>query len=348
MQTDADTAHLSLLTAQQTLAASRSALADLEAEEDQLGLDIDDAGRATRTAARALADLTITAGLSGTYHGTVPVIGDALSNGEELGTITDLDALEVRLDLTAREIARVSAVGGLMPLKVSLSTPGTPRQYEAQLHHVSLTASDDIGTARQVVAWLEPGACPCPLPGEFVLANIQEPALRDVTLLPASAVTLADEVLVPDADNRLQTRKVERLRAMGDFIAVAPVDFDYVVQRSPQIGAGLVISPQWPEGDAGAPPEADDTTTDAHRPASPTAPARAGNPEREPGQPRAGPAGGPGGGPAVTLAPERRAALIARIKASDTMPERQRDRALQVLAQDSVPEAFLQRLETQD
>lgn len=322
VQTDVETARLSLLSAQQGLAASRTEMANLSAAEDQLELDIEDARRDVSTARDALQDLTLTAGISGVYNGARPVVGEALSANAELGTITDLTALEVRLNLTAQEIARVTSPDGrLLDLEVTLTTPGSDKAYAARLHHVSLTASEEVGTTRQLVAWLAPEACPCPLPGEFVLAQIREPVLENVTLLPASAVSLSGEVLVVNAENRLETRQVQVLRRIGEQVAIAPQDFTYVVERSPQLGAGLLIAPQLKA--------ADQTTRESAAPASI----------------RTQDANGEA---VIKLDDSRRAALIAQVKAAQDMPESLRARTVELLQGDEVPRRLVQRLDARN
>lgn len=340
LQTDLDTVVLSLISAQQSLSSNQNELADLTALQEQQRLDIEDAKRQVATAERSVADQQIKAGITGTYHGNVPVVGERLASGAEPGVITDLASLEVRLDLTAQEIARITAPqGGLLPLKVTLASPGSAASFDARLNHISLTPSDDTGRQRQVVAFVDPASCPCPLPGDFVAATIHEPALEEITMLPAEALSFDGKLLVLAGDDVLEERQMQVLRRMGDHVAVAPPAraIEYVLKRTPQLGTGLVIAPQRP----------DETTVASDRPAGEAAPRppasasgqQAGQRPREPMVLE---------GPTIKLAPDRRAALIAHVEASDRLPPRARDRMLEILQSDEVPQSLVQRLEAQD
>ncbi|KAA2314260.1 hypothetical protein DL237_04050 [Pseudooceanicola sediminis] len=331
LKTDLDTARLALISAQQALAANRSAQDDLVALREQQKLDIEDARRAVASAERTVSDQQIKAGITGTYHGSVPVVGERLASGAEPGAIIDMTSLSVQLDLTAQEIARVTAPqGGLMPLPVTLSAPGSDRRFEARLHHISLTDSTETISLRQVVAFVDPASCPCLLPGDFVAATIHEPALENVSMLPAEALTFDGELLVLGEGDTLEARQMQVLRRLGERVAVTPPadPVEYVAERTPQLGAGLVIAPQrtdGPDGTAGAAQS---------QPEAPTGPRPRGPVAMD--------------GPAIKLEPERRAALIARLEASDQMPPRARERMLQMLQSDEVPEALVNRIEAQD
>ncbi|QOL81301.1 efflux RND transporter periplasmic adaptor subunit [Pseudooceanicola spongiae] len=329
LKTDLDSAKLSLISAQQSLATNQSDLDDLTALQDQEKLDIEDARRQVASAARIVADQQIRAGITGTYHGTVPVVGERLAGGAEPGTITDLTSLSVHLDLTAQEIARISASqGGLLPLQVSLAAPGSDKTFAATLNHISLTPSEATGSLRQVVAFVDPASCPCLLPGDFVAATIHEPALEGVALLPAEAMSFDGKLLVLASGDVLEERQMQVLRRLGDQVVVTPPDapLDYVVKRTPQLGSGLVIAPQR----GGAAPEAAPQVTP---------------PQANAGRPR-GPI--PQDGPVIALSPERRAALIAQVEGSGQMPQRARDRMVQMLQGETVPEALINRLEAQN
>ena len=82
-------------------------------------------------------------------------------------------------------------------------------------------------------------------PGDFVVLEIQEPSLENVTVLPSSAVTIDGKIFVLEDENRLKELVVNILRRQGDKVIVsgAPIDKEYVMQRSPQLGNGLKIKP---------------------------------------------------------------------------------------------------------
>ncbi|WP_236045321.1 MULTISPECIES: efflux RND transporter periplasmic adaptor subunit [Pseudooceanicola] len=340
VQSDLDSARLAVIDAEQSLVDSRNILAELANTARQDALEVSDAGAELASARRALGDLGIRAGITGVFHGTVPVVGEALSSGAELGVITDLDHLQARLDLTAQEIDRIQAPGGgLQPLAVTLQSPGGTRSYPAVLSHVTLAEDDTTGTARTVIAQLDPAGCPCPLPGSFVTARIAEPALEQVVVLPATALSVDGKALVLGQDDRLREVQMTVLRRLGNNVAVAAPEtpLTYVRERSPQLGAGLRVRPVPAETATEAATEAGGQA-DAGAPVPGTrATGLAG-----PGASRAGSGGAPDG-PMVPLDDSRRAALAAQVRASD-LSEGAQARMLALLRRDEVPQGLIDQL----
>jgi hypothetical protein len=84
-------------------------------------------------------------------------------------------------------------------------------------------------------------------PGDFVTVRLQEPALRDVALLPASAVTAAGNVLAITADNRLEAVAV----------TIAPAGRQRLIIAAQALAGREIVRedrPQPGRGDSGAPP----------------------------------------------------------------------------------------------
>jgi multidrug efflux pump subunit AcrA (membrane-fusion protein) len=145
-------------------------------------------------------------------------------------------------------------------------------------------------------------------PGDFVTVRITEPVLPDVAMIPAAAVDAEGVVLVLGDEDRLVEATVEILRRQGDNVLV----------RIPQHLAGREIvaarSPLLGEGIRVRPQREDNAQI-------------------------------PEGPAMVSLDPDTRAQLIARVEAASMMPEGVRTRILSQLQQDEVPARLVERLQ---
>ena len=166
-------------------------------------------------------------------------------------------------------------------------------------------AAGDGQTGRLVFAALDAAAGF--KPGDFVTVRVQEPALENVVLLPASAVDAGGGVLLLGADDRLEAAQVRLLRRLGDNVLVRGdiVGREVVETRSPLLGAGISVKPLR----KGAVPEA------------PEAPEM------------------------LELTDERRAKLVAFVEGNKRMPEEMKARVLTQLAAPQVPAKMVERIE---
>ncbi|MBT6275898.1 MAG: hypothetical protein HOI95_17405 [Chromatiales bacterium] len=82
-------------------------------------------------------------------------------------------------------------------------------------------------------------------PGDFIKAEIAEPPLSDVAVIPATAATEDGRLLVVGNDNRLTEVAARVLRRDGGQLVVTDVPFGkhYVTQRQPQLGRGVKVAP---------------------------------------------------------------------------------------------------------
>jgi hypothetical protein len=150
-------------------------------------------------------------------------------------------------------------------------------------------------------------------PGDFITATIEEPALQDVAIVPATAVTADGRILLIDAESRISERTVRILRRQGDSLIVAGVPYGarYITERLPQLGPGVKVRP------------ADHAPNAPDRPES----------------------GGGGDDELIAISDERRRALIAFVENNRHMPEDRKARLLQLLDQPEVPKRTIERLE---
>ena len=145
--------------------------------------------------------------------------------------------------------------------------------------------------------------------GDFVTVALQEPELRDVAIIPATALDAENRVLVLGEEDRLEEAQVTLLRRQGDNVIIrAPPLYgaEVVTARSPVLGAGIRVDPLRP-GQAEAAPETPET---------------------------------------IALDPDRRARLIAFVEGNAFIPEDVKARMLLQLNEPEVPTRMITRIES--
>jgi hypothetical protein len=149
-------------------------------------------------------------------------------------------------------------------------------------------------------------------PGDFVSVAVAEPALDDVLRLPATALGTDGMVLALDAEGRLEALAVTLLRRQGDDVLLrAP-------PGAPPLDGRQIVAQRSPLLGPGIKARALGTA----------------------------PGGEAESATMLELSEERRARLVAFVKGRRDMPEAERGRLLDQLAQVSVPADVVKRLET--
>lgn len=304
-----ETAELAAAAARQAVLSRRQAEAQAEVRVDLAATRLSRMAIALAEAERRLADTTITAPFDGTLSATDVVVGRLVSGNERLAELIDPDDLEVSFRVSTAQYARLLGPGNTLlkaEMRATLDVAGLDLDARGQITRASAAAGAGA-TGRLIFASLrEPAGFK---PGDFVTVAVQEPLLADVIRLPASAVDARQEVLVLDAENRLEALQVTLLRRQGDDVLVrGPIEGRAVVrERSPLLGAGIAVKPIQP-GDAQAAAQA--------------------GPEM------------------LELTDERRARLVAFVEGNKRMPKEARDRVLARLAEPKVPAQMVARIES--
>ncbi|NBB97918.1 MAG: efflux transporter periplasmic adaptor subunit, partial [Alphaproteobacteria bacterium] len=229
---------------------------------------------------------------------------------EQLARIIDPAALEVSVRVSTAQYLRLIDEDGRLRdarAQVALEVAGFEISSPGRLVRASATVATGQSGREVFVELANPRGF---RPGDFVTVRLSEPALEDVALLPASAITVGGEVLVIGDDNRLGARPATVLRRQGDNVIVeasALAGLEIVREVGPMLGAGILVRPLRETADGQV---------------------QADEPEM------------------VTLDPERRARLIAQVEGNTRMPEQVRTRLITQLSQDSVPAQTLERLES--
>ncbi|WP_068304331.1 efflux RND transporter periplasmic adaptor subunit [Pararhodobacter sp. CCB-MM2] len=302
-------AELAFAGARAALISRRQAEASAEARVAQAETALERQRINLSEAERRVAETEITASFGGVLSGTMAVAGSNVASNALLASVIDPDRLEVSFRLSTAQYLRLLDEGGaLLPAEaqVAMELGGLEITSPAQVSRVAPSVGEGQ-SGRLVYASIE--APRGFRPGDFVTVRITEPVLPGVAMVPASAVDALGGVLLLGADDRLEDGQVEVVRRQGDDVLVRVGDLagrEIVAARTPLLGAGIRVRPQRDSAAAGQAPAVPDL---------------------------------------VSLDPERRAALIARVEANTRMPEPVRVRILAQLEQESVPAQLIERLE---
>lgn len=301
-------AELSVASSRQSVLNSRQALANAEARVDQARTGLSRSRINLSEAERELADTALYAEFSGTLSGVTLVEGGLVANNEQVAQLIDPTDLEVSFRLSTPQYARLlDDTGALMPapVAVALESAGEDLTATGKITRESAAVGEGA-TGRLLFARLDQSRGF--RPGDFVTVRVEEPQLRNVAVLPSSALDASGTVLVIGAEDRLEVAEVTLLRRQGDDVIVRAPGLggrDVVAERAPFLGAGIKVRPIRPEA--------------ANAPEAPAM---------------------------VELTPERRAQLIAFVEGNTFMPDDAKQRVLAQLAQDKVPAATVERLES--
>ena len=160
-------------------------------------------------------------------------VGQFVARGTTLGRIYAVDYAEVRLPITAEDVAFLSlrldgagddGDGPAVVLRADFA--GAAREWHgrvvrtegeidprSRMVHVVARVDDPYGRAVE-----RPGV---PLAvGLFVAAEIRGRTIPEAVVLPRAALHGADQVLTVDGESRLRVRTVEVLRRQGDEVVV--------------------------------------------------------------------------------------------------------------------------------
>lgn len=307
--TATETAELAAAAARQAVLSRRQAEAQAEVRVDLAATRLSRSQIALAEAERRLSDTTITAPFDGTLSATDVVVGRLVSANERLAELIDPDDLEVSFRVSTAQYARLLGPANTVlraEIRATLDVAGLDLVARGQITRASAAAGAGA-TGRLIFATLTtPAGFKS---GDFVTVQVQEPLLSDVIRLPASALDARGEVLVLDAENRLEAVSVELMRRQGDDVLVrGDIEGRTVVrERSPLLGAGIAVNPIRP-GDA------QNAATQA--------------PEM------------------LELSDERRARLVAFVESNNRMPKEAKDRVLSRLAEPKVPAQMVARIES--
>ena len=304
-----ETAELAAASAGQAVLSRRQALAQAEARLDQTGTLVERREISLAEAERVLAETELRAEFAGVLADVAVVQGRLVNRNEQVARLIDADALEVAFRVSTAQYARLLDADGSLPradVTVLLDVLGMDVTAPARLTRES-GAVEEGQSGRLLYAELQETRGF--RVGDFVTVALQEPELRDVAIIPATALDAENRVLVLGEENRLEEAQVTLLRRQGDNVIIrAPPLYgaEVVTARSPVLGAGIRVDPLRP-GQAEAAPETPET---------------------------------------IALDPDRRARLIAFVEGNAFIPEDVKARMLLQLNEPEVPTRMITRIES--
>lgn len=302
-------AELALSSARQAVVGRKQAQAQAEARVDQARTALERQRISVDEAQRRLDDTRVHASFSGTLADVNIVEGRIVNTSEQLARIIDPASLEVSVRLSTAQYLRLLDDAGALRdtnAEIALDVAGFEITSPGRVLRASATVEQGQSGRRLFVELNAPRGF---RPGDFVTVRLQEPALQDVAVVPASAITARNEVLVIKDDNRLAATSVRVLRRQGDDVIIDATELagrEIVRELSPNLGSGIQVRPLRENADGTPAPDADEM---------------------------------------VTLDAGRRAALIAQVEENTGMPEQVRARMIAQLSEDQVPAQMIERIE---
>lgn len=306
-----EAAELAEAVASQTVLSRRQALLQAEARGSRAAISLARQEVNLAEAQRRVADTELKAEFDGTLSNVTAVKGGVVTMNEVLAQLIDTDALEVSFRISTSQYARLLDQDGTLtnaPVDVILDVFGVDMLARGRVSRESAAVGEGL-TGRLLFAKLEhPRGF---RPGDFVTVKIKEPLLKNVIILPASAVDAAGTVLLIGGEDRLEQANVEVLRKQGDDVLVRASLIEgreVVAERSPMFGTGIKVRPIRTE---------DATTSKVSSEHA-----------------------------MLELTDERRAKLIAFVESNQRMPKEAKARVLAQLAKDKVPSRVVKRIES--
>ncbi len=308
-------AELALSTAEQAVLSRAQTRIVARKRVERAALAVTRARIALDDAARIADETRVVAPFDGLLSEVDAVLGRLVTANEKLGVLVDTAALEAVFRVSNAQFARLIDDEGTLrqaAVTVILDLGDVPVSVAGTIERAAAVVAQGQ-SGRLIYAKLDAGPSTILRPGDFITATIVEPALADVAIVPATAVTADGRILLIDSESRIVERTVTIVRRQGDSLILkdAPYGARYVTERAPQLGPGVKVRPQDRAPDAA--PGAEGVHDGAE--------------ER------------------IALSDERRRALIAFVQNSPHMSEGRKARLLQLLNEPQVPKRTIERLE---
>ena len=238
--------------------ASSSQLDDARRQARVAEATLSDAKIAVSQAARDLERTRITAPFTGRVREEHVDQGQFITRGQSIASLYATDYVEVRLPIPDKELAYLDlalfggspvAEGPVVTLRAVFA--GQPQEWVGRV----VRTEGEIDTKSRmvhVVARVEDpyevtsGSAPLAV-GLFVEAEIEGPLAEDVIRVPRGAMREGDTLLIVDAEDRLQSKKVQLMRLERDDALVRselPSGTRVCVSQIETFVPGMRVKPQ--------------------------------------------------------------------------------------------------------
>jgi membrane fusion protein, multidrug efflux system len=307
---DIEAAELSLAGAEQSVLNRAQMVITARKRVERADLKHARANITLSDADRDVGDTRVTAPFAGTLTAVDATLGRLVAVNEKLGELIDPTALEVVFRVSNRQFSHLLDESGQLqplPLKARLQLGSREILATGTIDRVdAVVGSGQSG--RRLFGRLDASAKVVLRPGDFVAVSVTEAPLKNVAVVPSTAVGADGSVLVIGNDGRLSELKVTIARRQGDELVLANVPFgqQIVAQRLPQLSEGVRVRVH-----GGA------VSVAEMKPQSKT----------------------------IELEPARRDQLIQIIAASKRLPEERKQAILEMLSRPQVPRRLVERIE---
>ncbi|MDR5867540.1 efflux RND transporter periplasmic adaptor subunit [Halomonas koreensis] len=243
---------------------SQNSVSRQQVDQAQAELDVARAGVAQAEAALASARIDlgyadVTAPVGGAIGLSRVNVGNLVSPGTELTTITPLDPLEVRFQLPQQDafaLRRQLGEASLADIGASLSLPGEGAALEGHLDFLGSRVDEATSTVQAKATFANPEGRV--LPGQFVRVRLEGLKRFDVLAVPEIAMSqglMGPQVFVLDEDDVARARPVElgELAGPWQILRGGVEPGERVVVGDPAgLSPGTPIQPRPFDGDAEA------------------------------------------------------------------------------------------------
>ena len=312
-----ENAELNVAIAEQTLLSRESALSQASARKKISEIAYQKQLLVVQKAERQLKETEFYAPFNAIISKVSALKGRLITVGERLGTLIDPLALEVSFQVSNADFDKIidenlSLVG--LPVSVSLEFENRDVRINGKITRMASEVMEGAA-GKKIFASLETSSNTILRPGDFVKVIIKEKELTSVFVVPASSVDPNNKVLVLNDEGRLDELEVKLVRRQGDELVLknVPEGVEYVIRRTPQLGADLRIDPIRKE--------------DLNKAIDSTGKIKKVEEEF------------------IELDEEKRQFYIERIKKNKWMPDTAKDRILKTLEKEKVPKKLIDRLE---
>ncbi|MDN6180071.1 MAG: efflux RND transporter periplasmic adaptor subunit [Halomonas subglaciescola] len=202
----------------------------------------------------------VKAPVSGMVSLSMVNVGNLVSSGTKLATITPIDPLDVRFQMPQREAFelrhQLNDGVDISDISATLEIPNADLALSGKLDFLGVKVDETTSTVQANASFDNPDASV--LPGQFVRVSIEGLKRYNVLAVPEIALTqglMGSQVFVLDEDNKARARTVELGDVAGPWQIIRDgiEEGDRVVVGDPaDLEVGSLVDPQPFDGDAKA------------------------------------------------------------------------------------------------
>ncbi len=239
-----ENAELSLSTAEQAVLTKRLSLNQAQARLSRAEISLQRIQINLDEAIRKLEETTVTAKFAGVLTEVNAVLGGLVNANERLGRLIDPNAMEISFRVSNRTFSQLmSNPAGLNSAKIEIVFGGITVASDLTIDRVGAAVAEGQ-TGRELFSQLRRQDLDRLRPGDFVSIYIKEARLENVVVVPSTAISSDNTLLLVDEGSRLSSHTVRVLRWQKDELIVEGEGLEgknLVLERAPQLGTGIKV-----------------------------------------------------------------------------------------------------------